>query len=107
MSLLKAKKSVGVSSGPRKETVAGHLGPWVPVLAGCVIWGESGPFCDPVFSQVSEWGGSVRASGAPTSAVSFVTLEGRGGDHSIRARGCGMAGGCDSWPSCCLGQQAL
>lgn len=106
MSFLKAKKSVGVSSGPSKETLAGYPGPWVPILAGCVTWGESAPFYDPIFSQVSEWGG-VQALGAPTSAVSFVTLEGRGGDHSIRARGCGTPGGCDSWPSCCLGQQAL
>lgn len=41
------------------------------------------------------------------SAVSFVTLEGRGGDHSLRARGCGVMGGCDFWPGHCLGQQAL
>lgn len=106
MSLLKAKKSVRVSSGLSKETLVGHPGPWVSVLAGRVTWGELAPFCDPVFSQVSEWSG-VQAPGVPTSAVSFVTLEGRGGDHSIRARGCGMPGGCDSWPSCCLGQQAL
>lgn len=40
-------------------------------------------------------------------AVSFVTLEARGGGHSVRARGCGVMSGCDFWPGRCLGQPAL
>lgn len=77
-----------------------------PALAGCVIWGESAPLCG-LFPGSMVNGVVSELPELQPSAVSFVTLEGRGGDHSIRARGCGVTSDCDFWPGRCLGQQAL
>lgn len=78
-----------------------------PALAGCMTWGESDASVV-LFPRVcGEGSGVSELPELQPSAVSFVTLEGRGGDHSIRARGCGTMGGCDFWPRRCLDQQAL
>lgn len=78
-----------------------------PTLAGCMTWGESDPSVVQFPRVYGEGSGVSELPELQPSAVSSVTLEGRGGDHSVRARGCGAMGGCDFWPGRCLDQQAL
>lgn len=67
------------------RAVLGQQGALDPALAGCMTWGESDPSVVLFPGPSGEGSGVSELPELQPSAVSFVTLEGRGGDHSIRA----------------------